>query len=333
MASQDIIDFMLRGKKAAASDRPDPSPGGVPETRPINSGSKNSASKSSSPSPRKAAQQQQHAAAAVQQSSAACKAFARNLVDWLETDETAHQVVRSLANLRERIWHTSKLLLLLLLRRGGAVMALRRQNHHPRQENSKQQQQHGFYGYGYRWDRGRDTATSSTLNADDLEMALDHDLQQHERMLVQLRRVLSALGLTQEALSRRVDELYRVEIMTENYYYYSGSGGLLSSSEQQQQQRVSSISLADCHGLFTATAKELYRKQMLAEQVLESATSDGLFYRDDDDDRNNEEDEGGEDVPRRIAHRCSTQWSRTDSAESHLIEYAALLQEMLQNAK
>ena len=45
--------------------------------------------------------------AAVQQ-----KAFVKTLLDWLETDETLQQVMQSVANLRERVWHTSQLLLL-----------------------------------------------------------------------------------------------------------------------------------------------------------------------------------------------------------------------------
>jgi hypothetical protein len=291
MASQEIIDFMLGTSKGQSSPLPT-----TPRSATLSSNNTSSEwLQSSSPKTTSSS------GTIVQIRKAFCHTLTQ---DWLETDDTAHQVMHSVANLRERLWHTSQLLLLETTKacnkepNGNTAGILWKQ-------------------CGYRGGSGGCASSSELcfLTVDDLQMALDHDLQQHERMLVNLRRLLSATGLAQEALGRRLDEWYRLS--------------LLLSEEQQQQPQ--GLSLDDCHNLFTATANELYRKQMLAAQVLESSASDDLLVRADDDEQNRHADDD-DSSPRRIAHQCCAQWPRTHK-ESHLLEYEALLKEMQQKTK
>ena len=150
------------------------------------------------------------------------------------------------------------------------------------------------------------------LNVDDLQLALDHDLRQHERMMATLRRSLSALNQAQEALGRRLDEYYRLQ---------------QTVSIEGRAYILHILSLEECQGLFTATASELYRKQMLAEKVLNSFHDGLLVCRDErlDDDR----EKAGSRSPRRVAHHCSELWSRQHK-KSHLLEYKVLLEKLQQ---
>lgn len=260
MTSQEVIDYML-GRATA----------GVPLT-PSSSATKREVRLS----PRKAVL-------------SVSKALGKTLVDWLDTDDTAQRVVGSVANLRERLWHTSRQL--LAQKQGGPGVKLWR---------------HGGY-------RGPRDHPEWQLRADDLNLALDHDLRQHERMLSQLRHSLADLGATQEALGRRWDEYYR-----------------LAAGDDccEHQPRGVFSTLDDGRSLFAATAMELYRKQMLAAQVLDSSNYDCLLCRDADGYLNGSD----ESNLRRVAHLCCEQWSRMHR-DSYLVEYEARLTEMQQLAR
>lgn len=209
-------------------------------------------------------------------------AFAKCMADWLDTDDTAYEVMQSIANLRERIWHISKQLASMKL---SAKQAEWKRN-------------------GYR----NIDDDNELLNIDDLELALHHDVLQHERMLTSLRKILSAMAQEQEALGRRLDEFYKLD------------------EANTQTIQVSFLSLEDCQVLFTATASELYRKQIMTEKVLNSV-DDRLLYREDaDDDGSSVIDES----PRRLAQRCSEHWSRTHK-DCCLLEFADVLKKLEQS--
>ena len=119
------------------------------------------------------------------------------------------------------------------------------------------------------------TRPTRTIAANLLHHALTKDLLEHERLLQGLRKLLSALQQGQEALGRRLD-----------------------------------VDDNDCLVLYQATAAELYRKQVLAKELLDHATDDLVA-----NDTNNR---------RRVAHKVANQWSR-QHATSPLAPHAALL--------
>lgn len=238
------------------------------------------------------------------QLAAVTKALEKTLVqDWIETDDLAHQVLHSIANLRERLWHTS---LMLLRQTTTAAM---------KQAESKQ----GVWkqrGGGYRH-TGASMEYQGGLMVQDLQMTLDHDLVQHERMMVSLRSLLATLGQAQEAMSRRLDECYRLLLLGNHHHRPSHEQQLMDNDDEYDDDCVQTT-------LFTATAKELYRKQKLAARVFDSC-NDGLLYTIEDDVVAVANEEFS---PRNVAQCCSVQWSRTHP-ESHLLDCEAILKDMI----
>ena len=209
--------------------------------------------------------------------------FAKTMVnEWLETDDTLHQVVQSIAGLRERLWHTSR------------ALAVLRDSEEP-----AAWKQCGYRGGGGDGDDG-------VLTGDDLQLTLDYDLRQHERMMQVLRRSLSTLHQAQEALGRRLDEYYR----------------LVDCDFSNQNRFI--LSLEECQSIFVASASELYRKQALADEVLNSVL-DLLF--DPDREKTGMPVEAETPNPRRVSRQCSERWPR-HYEQSFLVNYIAVLEKL-----
>jgi hypothetical protein len=301
MTSQEIIDFML-GQSPSSSHRVKEQASTPPAVNPA-----------ASTSSRQEAKKQQ-------QRNAVIKALIQTMGDWLDTDSSAQQVLHTIANLRDRIWYTSQY--------QGTLSV---------QESSPHWQSFGYRSGRGCWarpvhDRNAAPALATTaddsllLNVHDLELALDHGLVQHERLLGQLRRLVSGLGATLEALGRRLDELYPYELLQEpsggNVYQQrrGGGGGPLAELETW-------------NNVYAATAQELYRKQMLAEQVWDSAIHSGLLLEHHGVNTipNDDDDDGATSNPRRVAHHCSAVWSRLHS-ESYLCRRSKLMDEIQNQA-
>jgi len=209
------------------------------------------------------------------------KAFQGTLAtDWLEVDDNLAQVMHSIANLRHRCWLTSRLL-----------------------ASHEEEDIKPWQGSGYR----RKEQKGGQLNQSDLELALTHDLLQHERMLGGARRLLLSLQQAQEALGRRLEELLLFHLEA------------LPMIEEHNSSLV--VKVEECQQLYGATANELYRKQTMAEQVFESVKDTLLFQeaKEEYDDARS---------PLLIAQRCADKWSRTHK-ESHLVSYKVLLQKLV----
>jgi hypothetical protein len=204
-------------------------------------------------------------------------AFAKTLNDWLETDDTLLQIIQSITNLRERIWETSKLLW-----------------KHRIEEEEETNNLIGNHGY-----RG---SRSISLTVTDLELALDHGLVQHERMQSSMRKLLSSLSQTQDALGRRLDEYYKLTV----------------GEEPLDENQYAILSRDECRALFAAAAKELFRKQSMAKELFDSCNN-ALLYSE-----GHPHDYGNKD-PRHSSRLLSRRWSRTHK-DSYMVEYSQLMQ-------
>jgi uncharacterized protein YfiM (DUF2279 family) len=251
-------------------------------------------------------------------------AFHGTLVrDWLEVDDNLGQVMASIANLRERCWLTSRLVSKQKQqqqsknswssREGG--MNMLRSN--PSKNTIRQKP--SWKGHGFRVD-----AEKMTLAEDDLDLALSHDLLQHERMLAGARKLIHSLGEAQEALGRRLDELLLHHMETYRYLDYSMTPDGFVAFEGICSR------VDHCQQLYSQSSKELYRKQSLAAQVFDSV-ADNLLYRERAVSRYGAGDGGdGDDAarsPRAVAQRVVDQWSRTHR-ESHFYSSAVLLRDV-----
>jgi hypothetical protein len=204
--------------------------------------------------------------------------------NWLDTDDQLLACVGSIANLRERLYISSRALVI--------------QDHAYNEDPCSEWKNHGY--------RRHILTRSSCLGRNDLELTLTDELEQHERMMSLARRLMASLNQDQEALGRRLDELLVM------HYEHESMGDMLTREEQGVLVEYATR-VEVCQQLFVATARELYRKQMLLHDILDSV-HDGLMYR-----------EAGlevttEDSPRKIARHCASVWSRLSPA-SHLYRY------------
>jgi hypothetical protein len=162
----------------------------------------------------------------------------------------------------------------------------------------------------------------TALPGDDLELALSHDLLQHERMLSGARKLIHSLGEAQDALGRRLDELL---------WHHMDTYRLLDDSitpEGSLAFEGAAVKVDECQQLYSQTSRELYRKQHLAVQVLDSV-QDTLLFREKGVFSSGGGD--GDDVsrtPRGVALRVADQWPRTHR-ESHLYASSLWLRDLM----
>lgn len=245
--------------------------------------------------------------------------------DWWEVDDNLGQVMASIANLRQRCWLISSRLGVAKQQKqswisksregGGGGMSIAHQKP-------------SWKGHGFRVDDAPKTARAALLTeTDDLELALQHDLLQHERMLAGARKLLHSLGEAQEALGRRLDELLLHHVET---YRYLDDPVVAATADGYGYVAFEGICgrVDRCQLLYAQSSKELYRKQSLAAQVFDSVV-DSLLYRERASDgggggkgRGGDGDDAAQS-PRAVAQRVVDQWSRTHR-ESHFVSSLSL---------
>jgi hypothetical protein len=240
------------------------------------------------------------------------KAFVQSMMEWIDMDDQLYNIIQSVINLRERIWSTSQ-----LLEKSSSFIDAPGTGTSTVSSSWKQ--------YGYR-NYGHSSVSPNFLNANDLQCTIDHNLQHHERMIREIRSILSLMNVLQEKMSRRYDELYQTSCM--DIPMYERRGGNIASF----------LSLNDCETLLLSMARELYRKQILALQIINSSTVDGLLSTEDIATFTTQTvriDRTVEDAtlhPRDLAQKCSLLWPWT-SRESYLWLHRNRIQEILAHYK
>lgn len=206
--------------------------------------------------------------------------------NWMHADDQLEQLVASISNLRGRTRMESRYLYM---------------------EKSKTMKPWSAGGYR------RGAVNESGLTRDDVELALSHDLLQHEKMMAGARTLLSSLSDAQEALARRLDEWMLHDMDT--LHLMQSLGDVETSPSSLETVMGATDKLQD---VFASLALELYRKQLLIQSLLDAVNDDLLVRNDDDDDDDDEKDDLGMDVnPRRVAEKCLREWPR-GSKESHV---------------
>lgn len=186
------------------------------------------------------------------------RGFQGRLREWKDLDEQMDAVVGSVANLRDRIWWESKQV-----------------------EERCHKLSRPWLDSGFR----SSSRFVSALLPDDVQLALTHDLLQHEKMLALSRTLVASMAQAQDAMGRRLDEWMMMQ---------------LEEPLTEQGQEL----LDQGQTVFVFLAADLYRKQELVRMVLESCHS-GLV----DEEATNEEG-----IPRSIARQCSAEWRSQDLA-------------------
>jgi len=197
------------------------------------------------------------------------KAFQGRVQEWKDLDDQLYQVLNSIVNLRNRIWWETKSL---------------RKN---RKSSSKP-----WHGSGY---RQHYDGYSSCLVTGDIQMAISHDLLQHEKMLSAARMLISSMAQVQDSIGRRLDELYQLLLEDSS----------VGSSSSSSTTRI----LHQAQEIYLLLGAELYRKQLLVSTTLESC-DDGLLYMDDDTELEADLSKGEPEYsnPRNVAKNCHGNW-------------------------
>lgn len=127
---------------------------------------------------------------------------------------------------------------------------------------------------------------NSYMTCQDIRLAMDHDLLQHEYLLGAIRRLTSDLAQAVQSLERRLDDAYghHFDVLSDLWNHKNESSTFTLSSKTTEgndimEKKKKSITinpdtlqlLDDMQELFVMIQRELYRKQRLAHDVLDSS--------------------------------------------------------------
>jgi len=233
------------------------------------------------------------------------RAFYDSIIEWFDIDDQALQVMSSIENLRRRCLLTSQTLVLLRERPN---------------ESSKPSHRIAWRANGFRTEAVEGLSLSMSL--EDLEFALSDELLQHEKMMSLARRLLSQLDQQVRAMQRRLDDLllHRPD--------YQEESPVIQMSFRGRGDESLAIRLEECRVLFSATARELFRKQLLAQDVFDSAC-DGLVTSQEN---NWDLVTDTETDPRGVVRRCVRVWSRKGK-DSYFADHQDLIRRVTTHGK
>ena len=219
--------------------------------------------------------------------------------EWLDMDNQLEAVVGSIDNIRSRLPMESRIL-------------------HTIKDEDDWESKKPWDGYALGYSTRREH--NFALRVEDIRLAQGHDLEQHEKMLAGLRRLLSAISEVQEALGRKLDELMGL--------HWECCEDMDLRSEHSSLSSISMQTLVDEASLiYNQLAMELYRKQGLVKGLLDSVADDMI----EPDERSAHEvvGAGGDDIlnvgrsSKGAASSCSKEWPR--GSENSCVETSLLL--------
>lgn len=290
--SQDYLDFMI-GKLRSSNN----------SSRPTQAPSRNDTNKSHNYDYN---QQQQMKQQQTKQSNHnhvhrhICQIFFRIMKDdFLIPDDTAEQVIDSIYNLREVIYNTSHVLSI-------------------QEEQMMNENDNNIYCHDDSSGNPNNeklTRKDLLLFADDLHLTLSDNLIRHERMLTSLRQLISCMGQAIEQLGRQLNRFYECSTTitaTTSTSITTTIGSDLERGNRDQankeeegenvgddvinyhhvsflptfyDKKEAEISVSSLTILYKNLSKELYRKQLLVNDIMNTC-NDNLLYHDDDDNTN-----------------------------------------------
>lgn len=214
--------------------------------------------------------------------------------DWIGVDNNLEEVLESVNNTWSRLPKECRLL------------------------DALHEETREWVGYGY-----TQTGTGG-LDPDDIRLALQHDLFQHEKMMRGIRTLLAALNESQDSLGRRVDELM-LHHMQSVWLCNEMEPGVMGNGPSASFATTVSM-VAYIQDLLSILSMELNRKQRLAREVLDIANDNLLCGTDDRYDLDGENYGLGEMVksPRRVVTACCTNWplgSKASFVDENLLNF------------
>jgi len=196
---------------------------------------------------------------------------------WFELDNQILAILTSIVGIRERLPLEWKLLTYKIYDNTA-----RCKDEEVEVEDWKQ---HGF--------RGKNENRPLHLHRDDVQLALENDMEQHENMISALRSLVTELSECHESLGRVVDTIWTFHLdCQQNIDIMLG--------DQNEQELDALVQKATA--LFQVLSTELYRKQCLIPSVIETINDEVLG------EESNMTGKG--DTPVEVARVCAKYWTR-----------------------
>ena len=189
--------------------------------------------------------------------------------EWMELDDQAYQVVKAISSIRSRLPMETKIIHCL--------------------ENRTRKKTWSDYGVTNIFEK------HSSLITNDVQLALSHDLVQHEKMMEALRRLMANLSDCHDALMRILDDIMKHSLDCEECF-----GTMELPISFQKASSLSNLT-ADAMSMMSL---ELYRKQNIVQTIFDSSEDDLFKEKHDGQDQFNKHDM----IENKI---WSKQWDRT----------------------
>lgn len=229
--------------------------------------------------------------------------------EWLKLDDEAYRIVEAISHVRSRLAMEARLL----------ANSTFQQLYHQQQQ---QQQTNDWACHAYQ---------PSTLNitCQDVNLALGHDLQQHEQLMGGLRGVFASISECHESLMRQMDIMMKHHLECCKEFHAATSTVTTNQNTSTNTNTTTSQVLGKAANLteimtciLEMLSQELYRKQCLVHMILQSVNDNNLLSSLCSNNENGNEsglvehiDEAADledftTMP--IADVCRKKWSRED---------------------
>ena len=210
--------------------------------------------------------------------------------EWLVADDQLEAVIASIDNMRGRFPIETKVL--------ESIRA-----------DEEQEAKKPWDGYGLGYSTRREH--NFVLTAEDVKLAMGHDLQQHEKMLSACRTLMANLSETQDALGRKLDEMVSSYVQSSNDDFHMLSSALKedTSSNSIPAQTL----LEETTHVYNMLSLELFRKQSLSQLLFDSMTNDVLTGPKEpikDAVVSGGEEDESKFSSKKASSMCSKEWSR-----------------------
>jgi hypothetical protein len=137
------------------------------------------------------------------------------------------------------------------------------------------------------------------LHQADVQLALENDLDQHEKMIGALRSLISELSETHDSLGRLVDTIWM--------FHLDSRESILEVGDENDEQNGMDLLVQNTNDLFQILSLELYRKQSLVPAVIASINDEMLCVKSDPI--------SSESTPLEVARSCQKDWKRQVDGE------------------
>ena len=207
---------------------------------------------------------------------------------WFELDNQILAILKSIVGIRERLPLEWKLL-------KTYDDTARSKEEGLEVEDWKE---HGF--------RGKNENRPLHLHRDDVQLALENDMEQHEKMISALRSLVTELSECHESLGRVVDTIWTFHLDCQH-----DIDKVMDDGNEQEFDAL----VQNATALFQVLSTELYRKQCLITSVIETINDEILGEGSNTN--------GSEDTPVEVARACAKYW--TPQIDQNLITWVKKL--------